>query len=229
MTTHRTNRRATAEGASRLRVAVASAKQPVRYLKAGDRSRAICRHCKAMRDIEYAYRAVLLEKTQVTVPNVLIGFCLTCDNTVSVLAQSMPRLKEARQRVMKEQNTRISLELEDRLNMMAFELDARPEPFKGALCRYALARVVRDKKFVRLVAKCAESNDASGTAGARLKFRAEAALPESALRVAAHVGVTDLSALLRGAILAVDVLLTAPAAREAMLHDLRLLALGSGA
>ena len=55
------------------------------------------------------------------------------------------------------------------------------------------------------------------------------ALPESALRVAEHVGVTDLSALLRGAILAVDALLTSPAAREAMVHDLRLLALGSGA
>ena len=40
---------------------------------------------------------------------------------------------------------------------------------------------------------------------------------------------TDLSALLRGAILAIDALLTAPAAREAMVYDIRLLALGSGA
>ena len=182
-----------------------------------------------MRDIEYAYRAVFLEKTQVSVPNVLAGICLTCDNTVSVPAQSMPRLKAARERVIKEQNTRISLELEDRLNVMAFELDAKPEPFKGALCRYALARVVRDKKFARLVARLADSNEATGTAGARLKFRAEAALPESALSVASDLGVTDLSALLRGAILAVDALLTAPASREAMVHDLRLLALGSGA
>lgn len=229
MTTHRTNRRTTAGGVRRNRVAVAPAKLPVRFLKAGDRSRAICRHCKAMRDIEYAYREFLLEKAQVSVANVLIGFCLTCDNAVSVPAQSMPRLKEARERVMKEQNTRISLELEDRLNVMAFELDARPEPFKGALCRYALARVVRDKKFARLVARFADSNEASGTAGARLKFRAEAALPESALRVVEPLGVTDLSALLRGAILAVDALLTAPVAREAMVHDLRLLALGSGA
>ena len=88
---------------------------------------------------------------------------------------------------------------------------------------------MRDKKFARLVARFSESGDASGTAGARLKFRAEAALPESALRVVEPLGVTDLSALLRGAILAVDALLTAPAAREAMVYDLRLLALGSGA
>ena len=229
MTTRNANRRAPSERVKRLRVAAAPEKQQTRFLKAGDRSRAICRHCKAMRDIEYAYRAVFLEKTQVAVPNVLVGTCLTCDNTASVPAQSMPRLKEARQRVMKEQNTRISLELEDRLNVMAFELDARPEPFKGALCRYVLARVVRDKKFARLVARFAESGDASGTAGARLKFRAEAALPESALRVSNEFGVTDLSALLRGAILAVDALLSAPAVRDTMLHDLRLLALGSGA
>jgi hypothetical protein len=39
----------------------------------------------------------------------------------------------------------------------------------------------------------------------------------------------DLSAILRGAILTVDVLLAAPKLREAMKHDLRLLAVGSGA
>ena len=61
------------------------------------------------------------------------------------------------------------------------------------------------------------------------KFRADAALPQLALSVAERFGVTDLSTLLRGAILAVDELLTTPAAREAIVHDLRVLALGSGA
>ncbi len=182
-----------------------------------------------MRETEYQYRPLLLEKTKVTMPNVLVGVCLQCDSTVSVPAQSMPRLKEARQRVMKEQNARISLELEDRLNMMAARMDARPEPFKGALFRYALARVVRDKRFARLVWKQAQSPEAKGTAGARIKFRAEAALPEQAMALAHDAGINDLSTILRGAILTVDALLAAPKQREAMKHDLRLLAVGSGA
>lgn len=201
----------------------------MRFLNAGDHSRALCRHCGAMRETEYQYRPLLLEKTKVTVPNVLVGVCLQCDSTVSVPAQSMPRLKEARQRVMKEQNARISLELEDRLNMMAAEMDVRPEPFKGALCRYALSRVVRDKTFARLVWKHAQSAGAKGTAGARVKFRTEAALPQQAMAVAHASGISDLSTILRGAILTVDVLLAAPKQRAAMRHDLRLLAVGSGA
>ncbi len=182
-----------------------------------------------MRETEYVYRPLVLEKTKVTVPNVLVGVCLKCDNTVSVPAQSMPRIKEARQRVMKEQNAWISLELEDRLNMMAAELDVRPEPFKGALCRYVLSRIVRDKKFARLVWKHAQSAEAKGTAGARIKFRAEAALAQQAMAVAHESGINDLSAVLRAAILTVDALLAAPSQREAIKHDLRLLAVGSGA
>ena len=183
----------------------------------------------AIRDTEYQYRSLYLEKTKVTVPNVLLGVCMTCDNTVSVPAQSTPRIKEARQRQMKEQNARISFELEDRLNMIAAEVDARPEPFKGALFRYALARVVRDKRFARQEWKQAQSSSQKGTPGARVKFRAEVELPQQAMAVAQIAGIHDLSSILRGAILTVDGLLARPKQREAIKHDLRILAVGSGA
>lgn len=182
-----------------------------------------------MRDTEYQYRTVFLARMKVEVPHVLVGVCLQCDTTVSLPAQSTPRLKEARQRVMKEQNARISLEMEDRLNAMAAELDARPEPFKGALCRYALTRVVRDATFARRVWKHALSAEAKGTPGARVKFRAEAVLPEQALAIAHASSVRGLSKILRGAFLAVDELLAAPKDRESIKYDLRLLAVGSGA
>lgn len=201
----------------------------IRFLNAGDRSRAICGHCATMRDIEYQYRPLVLEKTKVTVPKVLVGACLVCEQTVSVPAQSTPRIKEARQRQMKEQNARISFELEDRLNMIAAEVDARPEPFKGALFRYALERVVHDKLFARQVWKQAQSSAQKGTAGARVKFRAELDLPQQAMVLASVAGVHDLSSVLRGAILAVDGLLARPKQREAIKRDLRLLAVGSGA
>ena len=99
----------------------------------------------------------------------------------------------------------------------------------NALFRYALSRVVRDRWFARLVLKQAKSAEAKGTAGARVKFRAEAILPQQAKAIAHDAGVNDLSTILRGKILTVDVLLAAPKQRAAMKHDLRLLAVGSGA
>ena len=202
---------------------------PMRFLNAGDRGRAVCRECKAMVEIEYRYRSTFLEKTKVTVPHVLLGVCLRCDSSVSVPAQSTPRLQEARQRVMKEQNARISLELEDRLNMMASTMAVRPQPFKGAVCRYVLARVATDKVFARLVFGHARRDDVNGTAGARVKFRAEASLSVAAMIVARDAGIEDLSTLLRGALLAVDGLLATAATRRSMRHDLHLLAVGSAA
>lgn len=207
---------------------IAPAVTPTRFLKAGDQSRAICPHCEAMRDTVYQYRSVFLTKTKVSVPNVLVGVCSVCDRTIVLPAQSTPRIKEARERVIKEQNARIPLELEDRLNMMAYSLDIRPEPFKGALCRYALSRVVKDKKFAQRVWRFAVSAEAKGTPGGRVKFRSEAALPREAKAVAHDAGIDDLSTILRGAILTVDDMLAAPKEREAIEHDLRLLAVGSG-
>jgi len=182
-----------------------------------------------MRNTVYQYRTVFLSKTKVSVPNVLVGICETCDATLVLPAQSTPRIQEARERVSTEQNARISLELEDRVNMMAYALNIRPEPFKGALCRYVLTRVVRDRRFAKRAWKCAVSSDATGTPGGRLKFRAEATLPVAARAVAHDAGIDDLSTILRGAILAVDALLSEPRERATMEHDLRLLAVGSGA
>jgi len=217
--------------AARTAATPASKAAPVkvrRFLKAGDQSRAICPHCRAMRDTVYQYRSVFLSKTKVSVPNVLVGVCQGCDQTIALPAQSTPRIKEAREREVKEQNARIPLELEDRLNMMAHSLDIRPEPFKGALCRYALSRIIRDKRFAQRVWKNAVSADAKGTPGGRVKFRSEASLPREAKAVALDAGIDDLSTILRGAILTVDVMLAAPRERAAMEHDLRLLAVGSG-
>jgi hypothetical protein len=199
-----------------------------RFLKAGDHSRAICPHCEAMQATVYEYRSVSLAKTKVAVHNVLVGVCRVCDRTISLPAQSTPRIKEAREREIKEQNARIPLELEDRLNMMAYSLDIRPEPFKGAVCRYALNRVIKDKRFAQRVWKNALSADAKGTPGGRVKFRSESSLPREAKAVALDAGIDDLSTILRGAILTVDIMLAAPKERAAMEHDLRLLAVGSG-
>jgi hypothetical protein len=201
----------------------------MRLLRAGDTGRAICPHCKGMRDLVYVYRSVYLTGTKVSVPNVLVGACQTCDRTIVLPAQSTPRIAEARERVVREQNARIPLELEDRLNVMAQALDLRPEPFKGALCRYVLARIARDRRFAARVWALAASDEAKGTPGGRLKFRADAALPMAAMALAEAAGVTDLSAVLRGGILAVDGLRSEPAERAAIEHDLRVLGVGSGA
>ncbi len=201
----------------------------MRFLRAGDTGRALCPHCRAMRDVTYQYRPVYLAKTKATVPNVLIGACQDCNRTIVLPAQSTPRIKEARERVMREQNARIPLELEDRLNMIAHSLDIRPEPFKGALCRYVLDRVVRDARFAERVWALAGSAEAKGTPGGRVKFRADAGLPKAARAAATTAGIGDLSSILRGGILVVDAMRSEARERVAIAHDLRVLAAGCGA
>jgi hypothetical protein len=226
MTTKTRNPRAALLTAAQTREQVTT--KVKRFLKAGDASRAICPHCKAMRETVYQYRSVFLNTTKASVPNVLVGVCRVCDRTISLPAQSTPRIKEAREREITEQNARIPLELEDRLNMMAYSLDIRLEPFKGAVCRYALSRVITDKRFAQRVWKNAVSADAKGTPGGRVKFRSEASLPREAKAIALEAGIDDLSTILRGAILTVAVMLATPKERATMEHDLRLLAVGSG-
>ncbi|MES3034940.1 MAG: hypothetical protein V4813_13155 [Gemmatimonadota bacterium] len=181
-----------------------------------------------MRDTVYVYRLVFLPKRKVSVPNVLVGVCRVCDETVSLPAQSTPRIAAVHAQPVTEHTVRIPLELEDRLHMIASAIGSRLEPFTGAVCRYALSQFVSDRQFARLICTQATSGGTKGTPGGRLTFRADALLVTQARAVARDAGIRDLSTLLRGAILALEALLASPEERAALEHDLRLLAIASG-
>lgn len=66
----------------------------MRILNEGDRAKAFCPKCDAIRAITYIYRDFALDSGR-KVPNVLQGVCLTCKTAISIPAQSTPKIQEA--------------------------------------------------------------------------------------------------------------------------------------
>jgi len=91
----------------------------MKILKEGDRSEAMCHKCQARVPIKYYYRTVHLDESDIDVKNVLVGVCEKCGETVSIPAQSFPRLKEAREKKSKTIEARVPLELDDIIRVIA--------------------------------------------------------------------------------------------------------------
>lgn len=62
--------------------------------KAGDTVSAICPHCGDLVTARYAHRSVLIPRTRLKVPHVLVSVCPTCNAMLSVPRQSMAQLRE---------------------------------------------------------------------------------------------------------------------------------------
>src|SRR5680860_208814 len=110
----------------------------MRILRQGDKGQAICPDCRRRVSTTYNYRSVHLEKTDVVVPNVLVGVCDTCGEVVSIPAQSSPKLKEARESTSKTFGARIPRHLDDVLHVIADRYSAPNSAFCSLLVRYYL-------------------------------------------------------------------------------------------
>lgn len=125
----------------------------MRILKSGDPLEAICERCGDLVEGTYQYRPFPLEQTGVVVPNVLVGVCGRCGETISLPAQSTPRLKEARERHMEKVPLRFSRELEDVLGMISASLSAPVAAVPGMLVRYYLEVARRDPAVRRRIVR----------------------------------------------------------------------------
>lgn len=210
------------------RIAPAPASVLPRILNEGDRSKAICHQCDRMVETEFRYRDVFLEKTKVTVANVLVGVCRTCDQTVSIPHQSTPRLAEARAKKAKENQARLSRPLEDRLNLIAMHYGANTPAFRGAILRYGLIRCQHDSTFFKHVLKAVDSPEVKGPLCARIKFFIDEETRASVDARIAKVGEVDFSEIVRAMVLVMYNDLSGPTSEETLQRDLQLLSVGSG-
>lgn len=199
----------------------------MRIWKAHDTSVGICHKCEDQVDTCFEYQTVRLEKPRVDVPSVLVGVCQQCGSVVTIPQQSAPKLRSARERSLRSVESRIPLELEDAIGLIALEFDARPEPFKGALARYYLDRLCREPELVERVAKASRSPLATGSPGGRFTFRCESDLREAALHRAFAGGIKNWATLVRGLlVLATDEVLRGQISKRVH-SDLHVLALGA--
>lgn len=70
--------------------------QMTKFFSEGDKSKAICSHCKKMVSTTFGYRDVPFSDGSGVVKNILVGVCDQCDLVVSIPAQSTPAISMAR-------------------------------------------------------------------------------------------------------------------------------------
>lgn len=169
----------------------------------GQKSEAVCRHCKKLVSTTIRTRAYALEESEIKVPGVLVGVCDTCNEIVTIPHQSTYRLRDARVR-RKEQSleARIPTHLEDVIHMVADRFGAPVQEFRPGLLRFYLREIANDAAFAERVRTLAASELAQAPARARISLRVPAPLLARAREKAREAGISTASEMLRGILLA---------------------------
>lgn len=174
----------------------------MRILQEGDTGTAICPNCERRVQIRYEYRPFRLEETGVEVENVLLGVCQQCDESVTVPAQSTPKLKAARTKKEETVEARMPRPLEDLIYAVAEEVGTSAAEFRNQLIRYYLVEIGEKAETARRVGRLASSELARAKKEARISVRVDASLLAKAMEKAAEEGVETQADLVRGLILA---------------------------
>ncbi len=130
----------------------------MRILKEGDRGQAACPTCEAVVATHYEYRTVHLEQTGVDVENVLVGVCNVCDSTITIPAQSTPKLKEARERKLVPVNARVPRHLNDVLHLIADHYKVSYSSFCSPMLRYYVHQLATNDQLALRVRRLARTD-----------------------------------------------------------------------
>jgi hypothetical protein len=172
-------------------------------VKEGDRSEALCRHCKTLVTTHFRVRTYRLVERGIDVPGTLVAVCDRCDDVAAIPAQSAPRLGQALLRRKEESlEARIPTHLEDVIHLLADRYEAPMQTFRPSLLRFYLREVAGDAEFAERVRALGESDLARAPARARVSLRAPAPLLEEARARARTAGIGTDADMLRGILLA---------------------------
>lgn len=171
----------------------------MKLYKVGDKSKAICSHCKQMRAITFAERDVPLSSGKGTVKDVLVGACDVCDQVVSIPHQSVPRIKESIRNSRRPVEARIPRHLLDALGLACHDLGFGAESSQ-VVFRYYLRRVASKAKLRAQLPMLAASEEATGPASARFSAKLNDQMYELLQSIENSGGLT-LSDVIKGLIL----------------------------
>lgn len=153
-------------------------------------------------DVVYTYRPVRLEETGVTVQDVLVGVDVDSDEVLSIPAQSVPKLKAARERKDTVMSIRMPNELDDVLRLVADYYDRDSEIFSPMVVRYYINAAFESPAFVRRLGKLCRNRLAMGKREKSLRLRVRRDVHERLQALAIAVEGVNKSDLIRGAIVA---------------------------
>jgi len=192
----------------------------------GDRSEAICPHCRQRAVTSFEIRDVPVVDRRVTVPDVLVAVCSICGEIATIPPQSIPLLKEALEKEPTKVVARINRRLEDAIRLISTNYGTRERDFRSLLVRYYLLELSRNHTFAKRAAKLAHSDLVKGKKTGRLEVRLSVLALESAWDVARSVGMRSQTEMIEGVLAAAtqDVLEHRAPKRSAQLQELAALA-----
>lgn len=122
----------------------------MQIFKEGDKSRAICSHCKKQGTTTFQVRTTAIKDGGVSykVPDILVGVCDACDSVVSVPQQSFAAVAEVRKKAEKETlDFRVPRHLLDVLNnsIVVLGIEASSD-LRSQLLRLYMASVSENPK-----------------------------------------------------------------------------------
>jgi hypothetical protein len=138
--------------------------------KVGEKSKAACVACKALRSTTFRERDVPLRSGGGTVRDVLVAVCDTCGTVVGIPHQSVPRVAETVRHVRRGVEARIPRHLSDVAALVCHELGGGPDATAIAF-RYYLERAATRRLMRANLPALAGGPEASGRATARFSAK----------------------------------------------------------
>ena len=102
----------------------------MRILNEGDKSQAVCLHCKKLRDTTYRFDTYVgtdQDGKKKSVENVLQGFCDVCGHLAAIPAQSTPKIHKEQRRNDSPVEARVTPPLEDILYAVSSRIRVEPQ------------------------------------------------------------------------------------------------------
>jgi hypothetical protein len=142
----------------------------MKLYKIGDKSKAVCSTCKAVRPTTFQERDVPMRSGRGLVRDVLVAVCDVCGEVVAIPHQSAPRIAETLRHTRHNVEARVPRQLFDVVALVGQELGGGPEG-GSLLFRYYLERATSNRQFRTRLPALAVGGDASGRASARFSAK----------------------------------------------------------
>lgn len=142
----------------------------MKLFKIGEKSKAICEHCKVIRTTTFQLKDVPFSSGVGTAKNILVGVCDHCHETASIPQQSVPRIKEALKPKRFPIEARIPRQLSDALIVACDELHSDEEA-KNVVFRYYLSKMSKKKSVKKHMMDLLKLDDAKGKRDERFSIK----------------------------------------------------------
>ena len=179
----------------------------MKLYRAGEKSNAICYHCKGIVEATFHYRDVPFSDGNGVVKDILALVCDTCDEVVATPAQSTPAIKAARETAVKPLEVSLPASFIEALDLAAFRIDPEATTeFRKRLLAYYIHRAAESdqpaEKFQERVKKSRQRFDGLAPKR-RLSFKVTPRLSEEIDKIVEKSNLTK-SDLIKSLVMQID-------------------------